>query len=142
LLFLRQHLFAARAGERRRHQSVQPATRELLDSVAAAHLAGSGLPQSLLDALSELLDALSELLDALSESKATHTWDRHAGVIRPWFDHAAELGIPPIPTLAGAFAAWRPGHGIEDTPRPRLAVTPLQRSAIWSGTTPPPSIIE
>jgi hypothetical protein len=85
---------------------------------------GSGLPRS-------LLDALSELLDALSESKATLTWDCHAGVTRPWFDHAAELGFPPIPTLAGAFAAWLHApagardRGYSQTKTRRNAITAL-----------------
>jgi hypothetical protein len=96
----RDALFAARAGEPRRHKTVRPATRALLDSVAASHLAGSGLPQS--------------FLDSLVESKAAQTWDRYAGVIQPWFDHAADLGVPPLPAPGGPFAAWLYAAGTRD----------------------------
>jgi hypothetical protein len=68
--------------------------------VAAFHLASSWLPQS--------------FLDSLAESKAAQTWDRYAGVIQSWFDHAAELGIPPFPAPRGTFAAWLYAAGVRD----------------------------
>ena len=94
---LRDELIKRRAGQPRLHKAISSATRTFLLGILQRQPGTAELP--------------APLLEAFLHGKAGGTWDRYVLVIKPWFAHADQAGLPALPAPPIPFACWLAAAG-------------------------------
>lgn len=79
------------------HKAVSEATRVFLLDILQRQPGLAALPEA--------------LLASFLHGKSGGTWDRYTAVIRPWFTHAAQAGLTPLPAPPLPFACWLAAAG-------------------------------